>query len=1559
MKIQLSGLYRSQFELVLSPGWRIISVLLLFLFSFTTGTLAQSKVWDNTLGGDGTDDLVLVQQTSDGGYILGGSSTSGKAGDKTEPNRDPGTDNNSYYTGDYWIVKLKADGSKAWDKTFGGNSRDELRSLQQTSDGGYILGGTSYSGISGDKSEANKGKQDEFGNITNDYWIVKIDASGNKQWDKTFGGDNYDYLVSVQQTKEGDYILGGHSESGANVDKTEPSKGGWDWWVVKMDASGRKIWDKSFGENQYDNLVNLVLTSDNGYLLAGSFYGDTRIIKLKADGTPLWEKVLDVRDLTSLQATPDGGYVAGYTATTSTYSHDYGIIKLKADGTQVWNKTYGGNKEDWLTTAQPTQDGGYILGGGSSSGISDDKTEPVKGPCNDDECDTDFWLIKLRADGTKEWDKTIGGIDYDFFASVQQTSDGGYILGGTSNSGISGDKSEARSGYWVEKLDNKIRLNQSITFAPILLNKAVGDPPFTLSAKANSGLSVTFKVVSGPATVSGNKVTLTGEGTVHLQAIQAGNGTYNPALVDRSFIVEEKKLIKKLWDKTFGGFNREVLTAMIATPDGGYLVGGYSVSGKSADKSNTSRGNKDYWLVKLNAQGVKVWDKTYGGSKSDSLTAIISTPDGGYLLGGASASGVSGDKSQANKGNYDYWLIKIDATGTKIWDKVYGGREADNLITLLATPDGGYLLGGTSTSGISGDKSQISKGSTDYWLLKINATGTKLWDRTYGGSEAENLTALTAATEGGYLVGGSSASGKSGDKSQASRGFEDYWIVRLKEDGTKLWDKTYGGFKQTYEYEDCPYEDPKDCEYQAGSSILTALFATPDGGYLVGGYSNADKNSDKTNDNDGQLRDYWLLKIDAKGSKLWDKTYGGVRTEISTGPGGWYYTGNSLLRTIIAAPDGDYILAGTSDSYKGRDKSENTRVGERYTYPAGGGGYYLFFPGEEDYWVLKITGEGTKKWDRTIGSRNYDELQAIVATPDGSYVLAGTTYNAGIGGDKTEATRDTTGILSNDKGDYWVVKIKDEMPPVTSAWNMRYGGSGTEGFTAVIKTSDGGYLSGGYTNSGISGDKTQPSQGLNDYWIVKSDKNGKKLWDKRYGGSGEDYLNTLIQTSDGGYLLGGSSESGSSGDKSQTSRGGRDCWIIKINSNGTKVWDKRFGGTGSDEIKKVIQLSTGEYLLAGMSNSPVSGDKSQSSRGGQDYWLVKIKGDGTKIWDKRFGGSLNENLEGLALTINGDYLLGGSSFSGISGDKTQASRGGADYWLVRVSSSGNKVWDKRFGGTGEDNLMDVGSTGTSTGNLFIAGHSTSGAEGDRSQNSQGGKDFWMLKLNSSGEKLWDKRFGGSGHEGLRTILLTQEGGYLLAGRSESGVSGDKTQSNQGSSDYWIVKTSSTGIKQWDKRFGGSNYDEIRMALQTADGGFLLGGRSESGVSGDRTQPSQGSSDYWLVKVAPETSSILAERETALAEEPKVKAELSPLQAYPNPVKDKVTASFTLPQTQPVSLKVYDSQGQEVTTLFQGEAQANKAYEVIWQPKTSQPNGMYILRLQTTRSAQTQRILFTK
>ncbi|MDQ3290167.1 MAG: hypothetical protein M3Q05_02640, partial [Bacteroidota bacterium] len=185
------------------------------------------------------------------------------------------------------------------------------------------------------------------------------------------------------------------------------------------------------------------------------------------------------------------------------------------------------------------------------------------------------------------------------------------------------------------------------------------------------------------------KKSLTG---LHLfQSKQISNSRWRGALAAlfiSAGLSEAALAQNKVWDKTLGGSKPEKFEVMVPTSDGGYLLGGSSVSGISGDKSQPNKGKEDYWIVKTNNNGQKLWDKVYGGSDNDHLTAIVPTSDGGYLLGGYSASGVSGDKTQAAKGGTDYWLIKIDANGKKVWDKVYGGNEADNLTALISTPDG-------------------------------------------------------------------------------------------------------------------------------------------------------------------------------------------------------------------------------------------------------------------------------------------------------------------------------------------------------------------------------------------------------------------------------------------------------------------------------------------------------------------------------------------------------------------------------------------------------------------------------------------------------------------------------------------------------------------------------------------------------------------------------------------------------------------------------------------------------------------------------------------------------
>ncbi|QNF34405.1 hypothetical protein HUW51_17365 [Adhaeribacter swui] len=819
----------------LNFDWIRLAIILLLLSTFSVTTFAQNKLWDKAFGGSDNDQLSSMHLTSDGGYILGGTSRSPASGDKSEGNKGGDAGDS-----DYWVIKLKADGTKAWDKTLGGTGGENLTSVQQTNDGGYILIGQSESNKSGDKTEDNKGEE-----YTTDFWIVKLNANGTKAWDKTIGGNNYDVFPSIQQTLDGGYILGGGSYSGKSGDKSEVSKGGPDYWVVKIDAAGHKEWDNTLGGSEEDLLTSLQQTLDGGYILGGRSTsgksgdktddsrdtsqsewnkGDYWIVKIDGKGNKIWDKTFGGNRgdfLTSLQQTSDGGYILGGSSRSDISGDktegnkgirdytDYWVVKVNTDGTKAWDKTLGGNHIDVLASVQQTREGGYILGGSSRSNMGRDKSEDPRGDVTY-ENRYDYWVVKLQADGTEQWDKTLGGDYSDRLAVLQQTPDGNYMLGGTSEYNISGDKTEAKGGedYWVVKVQESGKKRQTITFNPILY-KTLSDSPFSLSAKSSSGLPVSFSILSGPATIKDNTVTLTGLGTVSIKASQAGNNIYNAAFeVSQVFLVEAATPFAKLWDKTFGGSFRDELSAMVATADGGYLLGGFSSSGISGDKTEATNG---IWLVKINAHGAKEWNKTFGSVFIEGLSAMITTADGGYLLGGTSDS------------EKDYWIGKFDAMGNKVWEKAYGGKDEDDLTALIATPDAGYLLGGYSRSGKGGDKSEDSRFcdgegcSIDYWVIKIDGNGNKIWDKTLGGNAPDFLRALITTADGGYLLGGWSGSPVSGDKSQDSRGDADYWIVKIDTDGKKVWDKTFGG---------------------NNLDELKALVTTADGGYLLGGIPN-------------------------------------------------------------------------------------------------------------------------------------------------------------------------------------------------------------------------------------------------------------------------------------------------------------------------------------------------------------------------------------------------------------------------------------------------------------------------------------------------------------------------------------------------------------------------------------------------------------------------------------------------------------------------------------------------------------------------------------------------
>ena len=439
---------------------------------------------------------------------------------------------------------------------------------------------------------------------------------------------------------------------------------------------------------------------------------------------------------------------------------------------------------------------------------------------------------------------------------------------------------------------------------------------------------------------------------------------------------------------------------------------------------------------------------------------------------------------------------------------------------------------------------------------------------------------------------------------------------------------------------------------------------------------------------------------------------------------------------------------------------------------------------------LPVRAQPTVEWQAVFGGTNYDECNVVLEADGGGYILAGDSLSSPSG--------NKTNVLDFDAYDCWLIKTD---PGGNKLWEQVFGGDGNDRLYTMIKTADGGYLFGGLsTSSEGSGNKSAPRRngsGITDFWIVKTDANGNRLWDQSYGGTSSDTLSCILPTADDGYLLGGYSASTTNGTVSNKTAdliGGYDFWVIKTDTNGVILWQQTYGGTNNDFLYTMLPTGDGGFLLGGESTSPASGNKTNESIGLYDYWLVRIDENGNKLWDRCYGGIDQDWMLSIQPTMDGGYILAGTSasdnFGGPPVNRTAPSFDYEDYWVVNVDANGNPLWDEAFGGNDSDYLS--------------------------------------------------------------VILPTSDGGFLAGGFSYSPSSGNKTGTNYGPNsleDYWIVKMDADGYKQWDQVFGGTDWDDLYNMLATSDGGFMLCGSSQAPMSGNKTVGDFGEGDYWVIKLA--------------------------------------------------------------------------------------------------------------
>jgi hypothetical protein len=409
-------------------------------------------------------------------------------------------------------------------------------------------------------------------------------------------------------------------------------------------------------------------------------------------------------------------------------------------------------------------------------------------------------------------------------------------------------------------------------------------------------------------------------------------------------------------------------------------------------------------------------------------------------------------------------------------------------------------------------------------------------------------------------------------------------------------------------------------------------------------------------------------------------------------------------------------------------------------------------------------------------------------------------------------------------------------------WDKTIGGNNEDRLNSVQQTLDGGYILGGTSYSDISGDKTDAARGASDYWIVKLAADGTKQWDRTLGGAREEIFYAIRQANDGSYFVAGQSFSGISGDKIDINRGIGDLWIVKLSATGSIMWQKSIG-TEDNEFMSTMEITPDGGLAIAGTFSPDGYDGTTSNRG----WFVKLNAMAEIQWSKEiFVDRTTPRLTTLTLTSDGGYLVG-ANIGGIE------DRNGG-YYLVRMNSAGNTLWIRNISGGGDENSSLKSVVATPDGGYVLGGTSGAIIGADKSENSLS-NDYWIVKITSDGTIQWEQTIQASEQEEFAGIQLMKGGGYLVAGSSTSPVGYDKRSPNSSYYNFWLVGLSQSGAVLWDKVIGGNepfaSYDGAKDLISTSDGGFLIGGNSTSPVGGDKTEPSRGGSDYWIVKLAPE------------------------------------------------------------------------------------------------------------
>jgi hypothetical protein len=421
------------------------------------------------------------------------------------------------------------------------------------------------------------------------------------------------------------------------------------------------------------------------------------------------------------------------------------------------------------------------------------------------------------------------------------------------------------------------------------------------------------------------------------------------------------------------------------------------------------------------------------------------------------------------------------------------------------------------------------------------------------------------------------------------------------------------------------------------------------------------------------------------------------------------------------------------------------------------------------------------------------------------------------------------------------------------SWSSIAGGTGEDRSAAFVPTSDGGYAVISYSNS-ADGD-ISTSFGLDDFWLTRWDASGNLLWEKNYGGPGDDVGLAITALPDGYALAGYSNEAGG---QVSANNGLGDFWVVRTDLDGNLLWQNNYGGEKVDHPHSIVSDGYGGFLIAGNTESDsidVSGNHGINT---SDFWVIRIDSLGNLLWQTCYGGSGNDVAFPIIATPDGDFMVAG--YTSSSDGQVTGAYGFGDFWVIRIDADGTLIWEQVFGGSGND--LARGLTTTTDGNFVVCGYTTTVDNGDVSGFHSGGTggDIWAVKFDDSGNLLWQKCLGGTKNDIAFDVKEHPDGGFLFCGNTSS--NNFDVSYNNGSSDAWVIYTDDAGNKLWDKPLGGSGTEEGRRSLVSTEGNVTV--LAISGSNDGDIPFNLGGSDVWLVQL--QTAEVI-DSVTIIAEGP--------------------------------------------------------------------------------------------